>query len=994
MATVIMIYTLMTLVQYIYDFSDINLLQLKKMSEIYYIQPIKDALNSTVVSSNASLDCNKLDVDLNSTEGFLKNELIARGVTLITYHKINSCPPSYSVYFNFSLRTSELYTYTEFNTGYVTFSYSNPQTNTSVVGTPCNFTLDWSDNSGLSGYIFSTNNSGTWQNSSWISFGGALSKTAWNVTVLNSSVGAVVQWKYYANNSNSNWAVSDTYSLTTKSAAGDTTVPTYSNNFSNVTNNTAVNTGTPINIGAQWTDNVGLSMYMISNMTNSSGVWYNETTWHTFTAPGNWSNFTIIYPSNARGGNISFKIYANDTSNNQNATGTWFWYNVSGGAPDTTPPTYSLNSTNSTTAGKPVQFNLTMTDIVALQPNGRYIFGIDNCTGSFVNDSAVYFTSKPQTISVVKTINSTVGCTIRWYFNFSDNAGNWNSSLVNNPFSLTTTFDGVLWFKFNEGSGTTAFDSSPNHNDGIIYASGRNQVKNPSFELDKQDWGSGSGDWQIVTDIKYHGSKSSRFQSLVADATWQGTGYVYIPVIPDENITISLYSKGENIVQGGSSNPWDNAYLLGRWINSTGDVISGLSDPYTEYPDLLIGNGTGTWNWERNISEAYRAPPGAVYYSFDIYLGWNATGTLWVDAVQVEYGNTLTDFTDTPWTSGKSNSALEFDGVDDYVNVGNPTSLQLTGDMTISFWTYPTNVAEARENPIDKAYCGEFALTQETDGSLDYYQGPNGGETDGYMSRGWGGIFTNNQWVHVVLVRNVAAQSIKVYKNGVDQGEGGSAWANPSVSSEPVTIGDGYAGSGYHGIIDEVRIYNRALTASEVQTLYGMVFSDYMESGANGWTHGGTGDQWEQGTPIGQIIPSCCYREVSDACREPSSAHSGSNAWGTNMGGCYLPNSNSWLLSPQISLSGLSDATLKFQMAYQFEDNNYDYIYIEVSRDGISFDVLDTISVNAETYQDWSERTYSLSSYVGDNVWIRYRFVADGGWEWTGLYIDDVEVIS
>lgn len=114
MATVIMIYTLMTLIQYVYDFSDINLVQLKKLSEVYYIENIKDALNKTAISSSISIDCNKLDIDLDCTENSLKKELISRGINLTINHDIKSCPPSLNVYFNFSLRTSELYTFTEF----------------------------------------------------------------------------------------------------------------------------------------------------------------------------------------------------------------------------------------------------------------------------------------------------------------------------------------------------------------------------------------------------------------------------------------------------------------------------------------------------------------------------------------------------------------------------------------------------------------------------------------------------------------------------------------------------------------------------------------------------------------------------------------------------------------------------------------------------------------------------------------------------------------
>ena len=111
-ATVIMIYTLMSLVQYVYDFSNINLIQLKTTSEIYYIQYIKDALNKTVISSNTSQDCNKLESDINSTKSMLKSEMISRGINLTINHQLNNCPAS--IYFNFSLITSDLYTFTEF----------------------------------------------------------------------------------------------------------------------------------------------------------------------------------------------------------------------------------------------------------------------------------------------------------------------------------------------------------------------------------------------------------------------------------------------------------------------------------------------------------------------------------------------------------------------------------------------------------------------------------------------------------------------------------------------------------------------------------------------------------------------------------------------------------------------------------------------------------------------------------------------------------------
>jgi len=48
--------------------------------------------------------------------------------------------------------------------------YYNNSTNNTVAGLPTKFSLNWTDNVGLNGYIFSTNNSGTWQNESWTPF--------------------------------------------------------------------------------------------------------------------------------------------------------------------------------------------------------------------------------------------------------------------------------------------------------------------------------------------------------------------------------------------------------------------------------------------------------------------------------------------------------------------------------------------------------------------------------------------------------------------------------------------------------------------------------------------------------------------------------------------------------------------------------------------------------------------------------------------------------
>jgi hypothetical protein len=133
-------------------------------------------------------------------------------------------------------------------------------------------------------------------------------------------------------------------------------------------------------------------------------------------------------------GGHSITFYCNGTDGSM-STGSTRYFTV-----DLTPPTYSSNATNDTTAGKPVKFSLQWNDSIALHNTGQYQAWLDNCTGSFVNVTPLTnFTSTPQWANFTVVINNTVGCTIKWFENASDNVSNWNNSLsASNYFSFTT----------------------------------------------------------------------------------------------------------------------------------------------------------------------------------------------------------------------------------------------------------------------------------------------------------------------------------------------------------------------------------------------------------------------------------------------------------------------------------------------------------------------------------------------------------------------------
>jgi hypothetical protein len=232
---------------------------------------------------------------------------------------------------------------------------------------------------------------------------------------------ANIQWNVYCYNTTGSVSNYSTVNFTLKI---DTTPPTYS---SNSTNSTLA--GTSVTHSLYWQDNFNLSGYIFS-FDNCTGSLVNDS-WVAMTGVANWSNVTKTINTTI-GCTISWCVYANDTSNNWNVTSCSPSFNYT----TTEPPTYSSNSTNSTLAGTSVKHSLYWQDDVALS---GYIFSFDNCTGSLVNDSWVAMTGVANWSNVTKTINTTIGCTIRWCVYANDTSNNWNVTSCTTPFSYVTT---------------------------------------------------------------------------------------------------------------------------------------------------------------------------------------------------------------------------------------------------------------------------------------------------------------------------------------------------------------------------------------------------------------------------------------------------------------------------------------------------------------------------------------------------------------------------
>ncbi len=170
------------------------------------------------------------------------------------------------------------------------------------------------------------------------------------------------------------------------------------------------------------------------------------------------------------------------------------------------------------------------------------------------------------------------------------------------------------------------------------------------------------------------------------------------------------------------------------------------------------------------------------------------------------------------WTRGIGRGmVLSFDGADDYVDVGNDNSLDFgAGAFTIAAWVCPTDLVSTGHiaSKMDSAFALGWGLQTYNAGLYVYI---NGVAADIYADP----YFINTNWVHVVVKRE-SNGDLYIYRDGSVMNVSGSD-AGDVNNTDTLKIGAKVGGtypSYFYGKIDDVRIYNRAITVSEVYQLY------------------------------------------------------------------------------------------------------------------------------------------------------------------------------
>jgi hypothetical protein len=200
--------------------------------------------------------------------------------------------------------------------------------------------------------------------------------------------------------------------------------------------------------------------------------------------------------------------------------------------------------------------------------------------------------------------------------------------------------------------------------------------------------------------------------------------------------------------------------------------------------------------------------PGLVAaYGFDA-----GSGTTAADASG--NGNTGT-ISGAAWTtSGRFGNALSFNGVSNLVNVADASSLDLTTGMTLEAWLNPSALSGWRtvllkEAPGRLSY-SLYAHDNAPRPAATVYTGGNDQSAVGTAA------LALNTWTHLAATYDGA--TLRLYVNGV-QVESRAVTSSLITSTGALRIGGNTIwGEYFTGLIDEVRIYNRALTPAEIQS--------------------------------------------------------------------------------------------------------------------------------------------------------------------------------
>jgi hypothetical protein len=336
------------------------------------------------------------------------------------------------------------------------------------------------------------------------------------------------------------------------------------------------------------------------------------------------------------------------------------------------------------------------------------------------------------------------------------------------------------------------------------------------------------------------------------------SGTAAIPAAPT-NVTATAVSSGQinvgwadsSLIETGytitvSTNPTFTQIVqtLSAAAGATSISVYGLNGLTDYYVDVSASDSSGS-------SAAVAAP--ATITPMPVPLAQYTFGTVTGGTVVDSSGNgTAANGTivgGVTQVAGPDNGeALAFDGSTGYINLGNPSKLNLEGQFTIGAWIKPTAVS-GNSDIFDQGFDGLdepifFNLTSST--TVNFGTVRYDGSFDSVYATGTSSTsLTNGQWHYVAGVYD--GQDFKVYIDGVLAGETADPYG-VTYGYQPTNIGrDADGAENFDGDIADLQIFANGLSAADIAKLSAPI-SDTWTGGSSSWT---TATNWSAGATPG-----------------------------------------------------------------------------------------------------------------------------------------------
>jgi hypothetical protein len=312
----------------------------------------------------------------------------------------------------------------------------------------------------------------------------------------------------------------------------------------------------------------------------------------------------------------------------------------------------------------------------------------------------------------------------------------------------------------------------------------------------------------------------------VGTDTWSHVAATY------DGTWIRMFLNGTEIGQAtyrpGSIALSDNPLNIGRDPANPGDpdrYFDGLIDEVRIYNRPLTAGEIGSIYQAGSAGTCRSQSPSCVQPAADLVSWWPADGDV-EDFVGMNVGALVNGATFAPGFVGQ---AFSLDGVNDFIEIPDAPNLNFSSAITIQAWINPRSLPTRYPAIVKKS--GLSGGSSDTTGySLEFRDGAPQVVLWVYLKDQW---FSSppatvpvgtDTWSHVAATYD--GTSIRMYLNGTEIGPPTYKPGNIIPSSDnPLNIARDPANPGdpdryFDGLIDEVMIYNRALTAGEIRTIY------------------------------------------------------------------------------------------------------------------------------------------------------------------------------